>query len=290
MKAITKENINEFMEYYHDFHDSCINDLKYNYKEDNIEIIMDVFWSGNPKIKSDGTYETNKTKLKMLCKKIYQYKYKENYMNYIDGAYLKYIKMENKDYLCFATDKEEPQVSIVCGYIEYKEIDCEKETPREDEILKVHKEITNIYDYAKKIYERLSDTCELGYYNKHLIKIDGEYILQEYYMPVISMQEKGDICFNFDNVSYEFYLTRVNIQKYLRILIDDYGDKLSIYTSENCDIDLYKKGDNVEEISKRLNDFNEEEIIGITIDANSFSDRHIVDNFLKLIDLFKGEK
>ncbi len=56
----------------------------------------------------DGSYETNKTKLKMVCKNIYQYNYKENYIGYIDEAYLKIIKIDNEKYICFATDKEEP--------------------------------------------------------------------------------------------------------------------------------------------------------------------------------------
>ena len=122
MTLITKDNLTSFMDYYHWFHDSYITDVKYEFKKNQIELYIDIFWSGNPTLKDDGTYETNKTKLKMVCKGIYQYNYKENYIDYIDESYLKIININNEEYICFATDKEEPLISIVCKIIEYEEL------------------------------------------------------------------------------------------------------------------------------------------------------------------------
>lgn len=122
MTLITKDNLSSFMDYYHWFHDSSIKDVKYYYKEDKIELYIDVYWSGEPTIKEDGTYITNRTKLKMVCHKIYQYRYKETYTDYIDDAYLKYIIINKEEYICFATDKEEPLISVVCESIEYEEL------------------------------------------------------------------------------------------------------------------------------------------------------------------------
>lgn len=289
MKNITKENIEEFLDYYHGFHDSSIRDVKFNYKKGSIEIFINVFWSGEPSLKADGTYETHRTKMRMLCNNIIQYNYKENYTDYIDDAYLRFLIIDKKEYICFATDKEKPLISIVCENIEYEEMESEEKTSHEDEILNVHDEIMKVYDNANRIYQRLKDNCELRYFNKHLIKVHGSYIEQAYYMPVISMQEKGDICFNFDDVSYEFYLSRESLQKYLDVLIEKYADKLSIYTSANCDVDLYFVGDQLSDVNKKLEEYDKSEVIGITIDANDFSNKHIVDNFLELINLFKGE-
>lgn len=41
--------------------------------------------------------------------------------DYIYTAFIKYVKIKNKEYICFASDENEPFVSIVCDYIEYEE-------------------------------------------------------------------------------------------------------------------------------------------------------------------------
>lgn len=289
MKKITKETLEEVMDYYHGFHDSCIKNVRYDYLNSNVEIFIDVFWSGEPSIKEDGRYETHSTKVRMVCHDVQQYNFKETYADYIDDAYLKFLKIKNKEYICFATDKENPLISVVSESIWYEEIQEEEKCIREDEIRNVHEEITKVYGHAKKIFERLKDKCELGYFNHHLLSINKELIEQEYYMPVISMQDKGDICFNFDNVSYEFYLPKKRLLNYLDVLIGKYSDKLSIYTSANCDIDLYMVGDTVSDVDKRLEEYSDDEVMGITIDANSFSEQHIVDYYLELINLFDEE-
>ncbi len=289
MKQIRKDNLEEFLDYYHGCHDSYIKDVKYEFLKDKVEFFIDVFWSGNPTIKDDGTYETNRKKMHMVCSNVVQYNYKENYSDSIDDVYLNYLRIKNKEYICFATDKEKPLISVVCENIWYEEFSDEKKCQREDEIRHIHEEITKIYDYATDIYERLKDKCELGYFNRHIIKIHEDFVEQSYYMPVISMQDKGDICFNFDDVSYEYYLTRAQLQKNLKFLFENYQDKISIYPSSACTIDLYNKGEDINAVNARLDEYNETEIIGITIDANSFSDKNKIDNFLKIIEKFDGE-
>lgn len=284
MKVLTRENIDEFMSFYHDFHDSYINDIKYDYKSSEVELLIDVFWSGKPSLKEDGTYNTNKTKIKMICTNVYQYKYKERFPDYIEGAYLKYIKIEGIDYICFATDNKDPLVSIVCEEIKYEEMI--EDNKRENEILNMHNEMMNVYNLALEVYKVMDKKFSLGYYNNHLIKLRGEYIKQDYYMPVISYEDKGDICFNFDEVSYEVYLTKEEIKDYLDDLISKYKDSLSIYTTTNCDIDLYAIGDSKEDVLKRLDDLSDEEI-GITIIESSRVNKVIVNNFKELLELLK---
>ncbi len=285
MKQVTKENLEEFLNYYHGFHDSYITDINYDIKTSNIVMFIDVFWSGEPKILENKTYETNKTHLKMVFSGVEKCNVKEIFSwDYITEAFIKYIKLDNIEYICFSDDEVNPNVYIVSDDVSYEEI-----TKEDNEIIFVHDRISRIYDYAKEIYENLKDTCELGYFNKHLIKVNNSFIEQPYYMPVISMQDRGDICFNFDDVSYEFYLTRENLQKYLEELIEKYADKLSVYTSANCDVDLYFVGDNFSDVNKKLEEYEKSEIMGITIDANDFDDKKIVDNFLDLVNLFKEE-
>ncbi|MCI9233982.1 MAG: hypothetical protein HFH08_05245, partial [Bacilli bacterium] len=57
MTPITKDNLTSFMDYYHWFHDSYITDVKYEFKNDQIELYFNIYWSGDPTLKDDGTYE-----------------------------------------------------------------------------------------------------------------------------------------------------------------------------------------------------------------------------------------
>jgi len=123
MKQITKENLNDFIHYYHAFHDSYITNINYSIKKKEIEISFDITWSGEPTLKEDKTYETNKTKLKMIFKEVEQISIKEIFdWDYINEIFFKYIEKKDQEMLCFATDEEEPQVYIICNKIEYEEI------------------------------------------------------------------------------------------------------------------------------------------------------------------------
>ena len=123
MTPITKENLNHFIEYVHNFHDSTIEDVKLDYKNSKIIFDLNVFWSGTPTIKKDGTYETHRTKIKMYFEEIEQFRLQETYQDYLESALLKIIKIKNEEFFCFASDEQEPSIAIVSKkafYEEYK--------------------------------------------------------------------------------------------------------------------------------------------------------------------------
>lgn len=122
MEKITKDNLESFIAYYHDFHDSNITNINYDLKKSQITILIDVFWSGKPLLKGNGYYESNKTKLKMILDEIKDFHLEEQERSYISESYIKYIKLYNKEFLCFATDCEKPFIYVVCDKIEYEEI------------------------------------------------------------------------------------------------------------------------------------------------------------------------
>lgn len=123
MKEIAKEDLNTFMEYYHLLHDSYITQINYNINDSKIELIVDVCWSGEPTLRSDNTYETNKTRLLLVLNSIKTFNIKDYFSgDYIDKVYMKFIKLDDKEYICFATEEKEPLIYIVCESIEYEEI------------------------------------------------------------------------------------------------------------------------------------------------------------------------
>ena len=124
MKEINRKNISNFMNYYHNFHDSNIININYFVKDTRIEIVLDVCWSGIPVLNEDKTYQTNSVMLKIIFYDIVQYNNREMFFNKnINKAFLKYIKFNDKEMLCFADSSLEPLFYVVCDRIEYEEID-----------------------------------------------------------------------------------------------------------------------------------------------------------------------
>ena len=123
MEKITEENLEEFLEYYHNLHDSWITNINYNIFDSKIEMLIDVALSGDGVLKEDNTYDVNKTKLRMVFNDVQQCDIKEMYSwDFIMNCYLKYIDFEDDEYICFANDEIDPMIYIVCEDIDYEEV------------------------------------------------------------------------------------------------------------------------------------------------------------------------
>ncbi len=121
MNKINKDNLTSFLEYYFYLHDSFIADIKDF--DNKIELIINVFWSGKTILKEDNTYETNQTKLRIVLNNIERRSDEEDYFSdYIDEVFISFIKLNNKEYICFASDKKEPSFYAVCESMEYEEL------------------------------------------------------------------------------------------------------------------------------------------------------------------------
>ncbi len=122
MKKLSKENIDKFLQYYHDFHDSYIVNIYYDIVNSKIDLILDVVWSGEP-ILNGKTYETNEVHLKLVCYGVCKYMGKNiSSWEYINQCFLDYINFEGEKKLCFATAKNNPLVYVICDVIEYEEV------------------------------------------------------------------------------------------------------------------------------------------------------------------------
>lgn len=121
MKVLCKDNLEEFLIYYHDLHDSYITNVDYDVSKAKIEMSIDIYWSGEPTIKEDGSYETHETKLKMVFDKIDSCSIKGIWTD-ISCAYVKYVTIRNKEFICFADDEKDPSFYVVSERAEYEEI------------------------------------------------------------------------------------------------------------------------------------------------------------------------
>ena len=77
MNKITKDNLDEFINYYHEFHDSYITNVNYDISKSQIELLINVRWAGKPILREDKTYQTNKIKMRMILNNIEQCNNKE---------------------------------------------------------------------------------------------------------------------------------------------------------------------------------------------------------------------
>lgn len=120
MEKITKENLNQFLTKYQNLHDSKIESTFYDINNSQIEIIFNIIWTYNPKTKKSDIVQTHKGKIKMIFSDIEECNNKEIFSyDFIYEAYIKYIKLKEKEYICFASDKTDPFIYIVCKEIEY---------------------------------------------------------------------------------------------------------------------------------------------------------------------------
>lgn len=153
----------------------------------------------------------------------------------------------------------------------------------ENKIIECHKVLNNIYEESKNFFDYLESNnvkCSLNSYSKHYIKINNKYELQKYFMPVISVYNKGDICFNLDGISLEFFIDKKKI-----LLIDNLLDivkkhnyNLEIYSNENCLDDLYFKG--ISDLKLKENILNcNDNTIAITINCQKSSNNEVMKCF-----------
>jgi hypothetical protein len=115
MKLINELNIDEFLNNYHNFHDGFIKSAIYDCDVDRVKIIIGINWVGE---------DNNKNHLvKLVFNNINSINIKELPKdNFINEIYLKYIKIKDNNYLCFADNDTNPKIYCVCEYMEFDEI------------------------------------------------------------------------------------------------------------------------------------------------------------------------
>lgn len=123
IKKITKNNLNNFLEYYHHFHDGSLLSIDYNVEKERIEIVLNTMWAGEIKLLDDGSFQKNVQKLKLCFNGVSRCNIQEIFSwDFIDDLYVNYLIVEEKEQICFANSYENPSLYILCDFIEYEEI------------------------------------------------------------------------------------------------------------------------------------------------------------------------
>ncbi len=153
-------------------------------------------------------------------------------------------------------------------------------------IKKMHNYLNDLFTKAQNTYTKLINLdypCRLIFADKNYIKIDGNYEIQHYPIPIIEIEHIGDIGINIDSIFFEFSFSKNDFESInLDLLINDYV-KLEIYGGKNCMMDFYYQGDSIEDIKNRIKLSTENTLmLSIYFELN---EENIVNEFSKIIRL-----
>lgn len=149
--------------------------------------------------------------------------------------------------------------------------------------------MNRIYKRANNDYKELLSCgvdCKLDFFKDNYLHIEGQYQLQHYPIPIITVNEIGDIGFNLDRVFFEFAFEKSDfLSKDLGYLIHHF-DSLEIYGSHNCLVDFYQKADTPEMIRDKVQ-HSDEQIIMLALYFD-YAFEGLINTFLEVSKTLKG--
>lgn len=151
----------------------------------------------------------------------------------------------------------------------------------------VHNKLNELYSNAEEVFEYLKNTPNIqasyGFFNGNYTKIYNRYEYQKYPIPVISIENKGDIGFDLNAIWFEFFVPKTSLTNHLiEELIHNYN--VEIYGGKNCLINFYNCNKTNSDILETINNSNEE-TIGISISLGNADLNNIKDYFFNICSL-----
>jgi len=130
-----------------------------------------------------------------------------------------------------------------------------------DYLKEMHLLLNKIHSMAERDHQELVDRgidCQLKNCKHNYIYLDEKYHEQRYPIPIIEIMNKGDIGYNLDKIFFEFSFNKEDFLKLdLKYILNNFED-IEIYGGEDCLIDLYEKGDAVEDILEKFDHSDQE--------------------------------
>ncbi|MBN2675799.1 MAG: DUF3201 domain-containing protein [Alphaproteobacteria bacterium] len=118
-------------------------------------------------------------------------------------------------------------------------------------LLLIHDFFNTIYQKADKLENLLKNenvSYTRGNYTHHYINIDGKESLQNYFIPVFTIENKGDIGFNLDGIFFEIMQKKDNLSTHQIGTILNRFPNVEIYGYDDCLKYFYKTGDSAKNI------------------------------------------
>lgn len=147
----------------------------------------------------------------------------------------------------------------------------------------IHEHLNQIYIRANNDYKDLLKrrfVCQLEFFKENYLQVDGQYQLQHYPIPIISVNEIGDIGYNLDRIFFEFAFEKEDfLYTDLSYFINHY-DSIEIYGGHDCLVDFYQKGDPPEKIRNKVQ-HSDEQTIMLSV-YFEYAYEGLIDTFIKM--------
>ena len=156
-------------------------------------------------------------------------------------------------------------------------------------VQKMHALLNQTYELSRNVLEELTHQgmqATLKNYSGHYIKINWQYEYQAYPIPVIIVEEVGDIGINLNQIHFEFFVKKEELDEFKVAELLEEGD-LEFYGGKECLLDFYSKGDTPKQVMDKIGD-SDEAYIGIACYRNKEeSIEEIITAFIRMRDLLK---
>ncbi len=124
---------------------------------------------------------------------------------------------------------------------------------KELDLEKVHLMLNNLYERAQELRDELMSRgfkCRIVDAKGNYLLLSGSYVRQQYAIPVVEVEEKGDIGFNLDGPFFEFSLSREQLTRIdLKSLRRRF--RVEIFEGDSAMTDFYSDGDSLQNVLNR---------------------------------------
>lgn len=151
----------------------------------------------------------------------------------------------------------------------------------------IHNKLNELYSTADEVFESFKNIPNIkasyGFFNGNYIKVYNRYDYQKYPIPVISIENKGDIGVDLNAIWFEFFLDKNSFNKApIEELIADYN--VEVYGGKDCLINFYRPDKTLLDMVNDIKNSNEE-TIGISISLEYINTTDVKDLFFKVCSL-----
>jgi len=156
------------------------------------------------------------------------------------------------------------------------------------ETINCHNLLNDIYSNCEDMFNRVKKqykNVKMESYKGHYIRINGKYEYQKYFMPVVSVDGIGDICFNLDGISLEFFVNKnqlLNNCDFNSLLSLAYD--VEVYDARDSTIDIYENNMSQNLFIEKLEQW-ESDLVGVTINCQDETFDEVINIFTRVVDV-----
>lgn len=105
-----------------------------------------------------------------------------------------------------------------------------------------HHLLNLIYSKANLFHQylgRLGVEHDFQFIPGNYLKIDDAYLLQEYPIPIMTIEKNGDIGYNLDAIFFEFFVDKATVLKLDLAFFRQQEVAFEVYGGTDCSVDFY---------------------------------------------------